>query len=556
MNLHGFSFDLGRNVRGDAAILKRHVDRLAEFGFNLMTINLEHRFEYPSAPGAAPPGSLTADTAADLVRYGRDRGIEVVPQPNLIGHCEGLLATERHAYLSADPWQQLPWGGSEQLNLEQPAARDLARALIGDACRAFPGKFLHLGGDEVRQMTCLFPGQPDRQREQLLEQFRFVLGLARETGRQILMWGDMLLHHEAILESVPRETIVCDWHYGPQGSRDTLERLQANGFRVLACPAVDTFSGFGPRLAESSANIARMIGDARDLALEGFLLTSWEFGFGCGSDLVWPWVAMAAAIARGEPVTEPDAFLAEFAARRYGVDGGAFVRLHHLLDDELAATIGIFGGTKLAPRQLRKELFRGAYPVASALRPAGWPANEHQQLWEPSPFQAWLFLRPGLDEAALRRFDLLGRESSELAGRLVAGARRNPDELAALGGLGRSLAVLADRLRILQTAHQHYHRAAEAQSRDPAGYRRNLDDAIGELEKLEPGIETLEDVVGQIDRTTGLDPGEKHWLAIHRQSLRDHVAALRDKPPAADSLLEFGEFLRRPAAISQRLWWR
>ena len=55
---------------------------------------------------------------------------------------------------------------------------------------------------------------------------------------------------------------------------------------------------------------------------------------------------------------------------------------------------------------------------------------------------------------------------------------------------------------------------------------------------------------------TGLDEGERHWLTIHEESLRQHIEALNIKRSDGESLLEFGEFLRRPAHITQRLTWR
>jgi hypothetical protein len=373
MKIRGLLYDLARSQRAKLDHLQRVVDGLAECGLNMMVINLEHRFEFPSCPGIAPRGALSVEMARTLVAYGKERGVAVVPQPNLIGHCEGIGATERYGHLSCDPHQQQPWGGYEQLNLDLPEARDLAAKMLADVCDAFPGDYLHIGCDEVRRMECLFPGEPDRQLDGMLRFFDIVLGLARKTGRQIMMWGDVPLHHAKLWESLPRDVIVCDWHYGPNGSRETLQRYKSGGFRVLASPSVATYSTFAVDTDLTFANITKMVGDARELDLEGFLLTTWEPGF----DLVWPWVELAGRIARGEAETDWQKHLAGFAAQRYGVDGEAVVRWHDLLQRHLADTVRTTefkSGDALV--KLRKTLFRGASPFPTIARPKRYPAND------------------------------------------------------------------------------------------------------------------------------------------------------------------------------------
>lgn len=557
MNIHAFLFDLARTQRPTLPQMKSLVDDLAALGYNMMTVNLEHRFDFPSRPGFAPPGSMTRDMARELVAYGIARGVAVVGQPNLIGHCEGLGATERYAHLSADPWQQAPWGGYEQLNLETPEGRATSKAMLMDALDAFPGNYIHIGGDEVRRMENLFPTAPERRIPAMLEQFRFLLDLARGAGRQVMMWGDMPLHHEELMRALPRDVIICDWHYGPAGSRETLERYRAEGFRVLAAPSTGAHAAFCSAPDNTAANIARMVGDARDLELEGFLLTQWEAGFGSGFDLTWPWIAYAADIAAGRPEGTQDEYLASFGAARYGVDGRDFARLHLLLSRDFIEAVKVNG---VVPSRcgvtLRKAMFRGADPFPHLARPLGISPNNHQQVWEPSPFHAWLFLRPVMDAAMFARIEAVAREAQSLADRLARTVRRRPDELESLLTLARAFGLMIERMRILDEAKAHYHAAAEAQGTDPARFREAIDRTAAALERIRPGVRQLRNMVERLDAIRGLDAGEIEWLRIHEHSLDAHLAALRAKRPGDDWLIEFGEFLRRPAHITPRLTWR
>ncbi len=556
LGIRALLYDLGRNHRGHLPYLKRVIENLAEFGFNMMLMNLEHRFEFPSCPGIAPPGSLTAPMAKELVAFGATRGIEVVAQVNVMGHCEAMCSTERYARLSCDPWTQRPWGGYEQLNLELDETRDLVRRMLGDVQEAFPGKYLHIGGDEVRQMPWLYPEEPELQVGRMKEYFAFVLDEARSLGREIMIWGDMPLHHEELMESLPRDVIICDWHYGPEGSRETLQRYQEEGFRVLAGPAVNTYGHFVASPAATHANITKMVGDAVDLGLDGFLLTTWEFGFGSGFDLVWPWVAMAGEVARGSVVDDRDACVADFAGTRYGVDGAAFVRLHELMDADVASALACESPNHVNARYVRKALFR-ATPVSPGIARHK-PERESRRwaIWEPSPFIVWLGLRPILDEERLTRLRLLSCEALDIAAGLRDSATANGDELRTLLSYAEVLRVFVERIEILEEAGRTYHGAAEAQGRDGDAFAAGLAETRALLERLRPGLAALRDIVRFIDERCGFDPAEIGWLDIHEKSLDEHIEVLAQMKFGGDSLMEFGEFLRRPAHIRARLTWR
>jgi hypothetical protein len=557
VKIRALSYDLARSRRVEMPHLKAVIDNLAECRFNMLSLYLEHRFDFPSCPGLAPPGSLTTDMARELTAYGRERGITVIPQVNLIGHNEGLGATERYAHLTCDPFASLPWGGYEQLNLDNPEARAFVKAAISDICAAFPGTYLHMGGDEVRQMEWLFPGDPAKQQETMVRWLAFIHDEVRRHDRRLLMWGDMLLHHETLMKRVPRDILICDWHYGPQGSRETLERFKKEGFEVLAAPAVATCSCFGVNVTGSLQNIGAMVGDAKELDLHGFFLATWEFGYGSGPDQIWPFVAYAGAVVEGN---QPDgeAFVAEFAHNRYGVDGSVLLALLNLLSSGMESALmkDLAKRPALLLIYLRKALFRGASPFGHIARPGASLGNNHRQVWEPGPFGCWLFLRPVLTAALMDRLARLAAEGESLVKRLKGEALRHAEELESSFALAESLSVMVLELGHLESAKDCYHAAALAQRADPVAFRDQLTRAADHLEQMRPGLKRLQAVVKRMDERVGLDPGELEWLKVHEKCLDEHINALRGRDPASDSLLEFGDFLLRPAHVTQRLTWR
>lgn len=54
-------YDPGRNLSAEMGYIESVIDDLADLGFNMMIINLERRFDFPSCPRLAPAGALTTD---------------------------------------------------------------------------------------------------------------------------------------------------------------------------------------------------------------------------------------------------------------------------------------------------------------------------------------------------------------------------------------------------------------------------------------------------------------------------------------------------------------
>jgi hypothetical protein len=513
--LRGFLYDLARNQRADSAHLERVIRKLAELEFNLLVINLEHRFEFPSCPGVAPPGSLTPETARSLVEFGSNLGVEVVAQPNFIGHCEGLCATERYAHLSCDPYRQEPGGGYDQLNLEIPEARELVRAMFCDVCAAFPGNQIHIGGDEIRRLEFIFPGDAEAQVRAMRDYLTLLVGLAQEHRRGVFLWGDMPIKHPGLREALSREVIICHWCYEPEGDRAGLETYRSEGFRVLSCPSVRTYTAFSVELEATRQNISKMIGD----------------------------------------MESDREFLSDFAGRRHGIDGTSFAQLHILLDGTLEDLLGHLP-EPLATGLIRKALYRGMVSSNRIARDHPVPLNIRRAVWEPSPFQVWLFLRPILTRGRLQTLQETAKEIGALIEILSESIQDNSDERLTLTLTARAFVILVDRLSILERTKDAYHRASTHQGLDKSRFRECLDEVGCFLTKIESGLDGLRENVARLDASMGLDDDEMRWIEIQRRSLIDHIEALEDLKDSKPPLLEFGEFLNRPAEVVQRLTWR
>jgi glycosyl hydrolase family 20 len=554
--IKAFEYDLARNLVADMSSLENTVDNLAEFGVNMMAINLEYRFDFSSCPGLAPPGALTLEKTRKLSDYARKKGIEIVPIVNLVGHCEGINAIERYAEHSVYSLELRQWGGYEQLNLERAETRNMIRGMVADICQAFRGDYVHIGCDEIRRMDYLFPEDEKKQKQKVEEYMFFIIEEFSKYDKQLLVWGDMLLKYPNILSRMPREVIICDWCYEPEGRTDSLRRFRDEGFRVLSCPAVPSFNAFSVEVEQAEKNITKMISDAKELKLEGFMLTTWQAGFGTSMNLVWPFTAFAVILGEGHAKLDMRDFLSSFAESRYGCNGKNFVQLFDSTDKKLSSLLNQKGFSPGASLRLRCAIFRGALLSYDIIRPEKCPTYTPRDVWEPSPFRVWHYLRAIINNDFLDRFKELADNADRLQKKVFYEAEDNKEELTAITTLCRSLKILSDRLNFIEDARENYHCAALVQLENSSKFHEYLNKAILSLEMLRPGLHELKELLVYQTKVSGMDPNESHWIDIHEQSLNEHIEFLRKIKNTDDSLLEFGHFLLRPANIKTRVIWR
>ena len=123
--------------------------------------------------------------------------------------------------------------------------------LVDELCEAFEATAFHAGMDEVFYIgmdSCARCGGMDKAELFAGEVQKIQQHLASK-GREIMIWGDRLIDgkttgmgmweasmngtHRA-LDMIPKEVIICDWHY--ERPDKTAVYFAMKGFRVITCP--------------------------------------------------------------------------------------------------------------------------------------------------------------------------------------------------------------------------------------------------------------------------------------------------------------------------------
>ena len=192
MQIKGMMYDVGRDQRGDdEKFYQELIKRLSGYGYNMLMLNLEYRFCFPSHPEIGMPDSLTPEMVRRLDAFAQSYGVELVPFMNCAGHCEGIGMTEKYNYLCADDMQS---NSVEQLCVNSAEAEQFMLDLFDDLYGCFSSKYFHIGGDEIRGLAKLYPDMDPDERMRIGVNFlNRMIADVKSKGKIPMMWGDMFV---------------------------------------------------------------------------------------------------------------------------------------------------------------------------------------------------------------------------------------------------------------------------------------------------------------------------------------------------------------------------
>src|SRR2546426_3080694 len=247
---------LGLHSDQQEAGLMEQLPKLAAAGVNVLVVEVGYSFEFQSHPELRPPQFISKTRAREVAKSARSSGIRLIPQLNCLGHqswgkTTGQLLT-KYPQLDETPGQFPENKGiyCRSWCPKNPEVNRIIFALIDELADAFEADAFHVGMDEVFLIGSEYcPRCRGRAPAKLFA--KAVNDLHRHiVGRrklEMLMWGDRLLDAKTLgyskweasengtpgaMDLIPRDIIICDWHYGKQANYPSVPLLLEKGFRV------------------------------------------------------------------------------------------------------------------------------------------------------------------------------------------------------------------------------------------------------------------------------------------------------------------------------------
>jgi hexosaminidase len=278
MKYRGLDDDMSRGPITTLDFEKRMIRTIAAYKINLYSPYFEHTQQYVSNPLMAPPGSITAEEAIELVAYAKLYHITVIPEQEAFGHLHNSMTWEQY-----QPLMETPHGAV--LAPGQPGSVALIKQMFTELATIYPGPFLHIGADETVDLGVgQTKGEVDSRglAAVYLDFLQRIVTALKPLNRKILFWGDIAQDAPDLLKGLPQSfkdsTIAVAWVYSPEarGYERFLTPFTKAGFETWVAPSVNNFRKVYPNNNLALANIQRFTADGQRLGSTGQLNTIWN----------------------------------------------------------------------------------------------------------------------------------------------------------------------------------------------------------------------------------------------------------------------------------------
>ena len=278
MKYRGLDDDMSRGPITTLEFEKHMIRTIAAYKINLYSPYFEHTQQYASNPLMAPPGSITAEEAMELVAYAKLYHITVVPEQEAFGHLHNSMTWEQY-----QPLVETPHGAV--LAPGQPGSIALITQMFTELAAMYPGPFLHIGADETVDLGL---GQTKAEVDSrglapvYLDFLQQIVTALKPLNRKILFWGDVAQDAPDLLKGLPQSfkdsTIAIAWVYGPEprGYERFLTPFTKAGFETWVAPSVNNYRKVFPDNNIALTNIQRFTADGQRLGSTGQLNTIWN----------------------------------------------------------------------------------------------------------------------------------------------------------------------------------------------------------------------------------------------------------------------------------------
>ncbi len=249
---------LDYNTDSDLDALGQNLEALAKQGINIIILEVDYNFDFKSHPelkrGTNP---ITRDGARRFAELCRKFKIRLIPEFQSLGHQS--WKAETFPLLTVYPKFDLTPGAfpnNEGLYCREwdPLNKDVWRIvfeLMDEIIDGFRADAMHVGMDEVfllgSEQSPATKGQdPGVLFARAVNELH--AHLVRKRKLEMLMWGDRLIDGKkydlgeweaskngtaTAVDMIPKDIIICPWHYEPRDSYPSIPMFIEKGFRVL-----------------------------------------------------------------------------------------------------------------------------------------------------------------------------------------------------------------------------------------------------------------------------------------------------------------------------------
>ena len=331
MKIRGISDDISRGQVSTLYNFKRIVSFISRYKMNTYMPYIEDMIEFKSYPNIGKNrGVLTHLEIKELLKYADEHFVEVIPIFQTLGHYENILCQEEFIELADFP-------GAASLDVTNEKTYEFLETLLKEVFELFPSKYFHMGADESYDVG--FGNSKSLVEQTSLaavhaNHYKRVYDICKKYDKEVMMYGDIILSHPEILEQIPKDIIIVDWHYFPRFKYPSTKLFKEAGFNYIVSPTVWNFNAAFPENFLAVPNIETFTREGINDGSIGMINSCWgDYGAESFKELNlygYAWSAQCSWNIEGSNSTD---FTNSFFTDFYGTNYESITELYNELAD-------------------------------------------------------------------------------------------------------------------------------------------------------------------------------------------------------------------------------
>lgn len=272
MKFRGISDDISRGQVSTLENFKRLIKFISRYKMNTYMPYLEDMIQFDSYPSIGKNrGALSKKEIEEIIEYANDHFVEVIPVFQTLGHFENILS-QKEFIKYAD------WPGAASLDITNKETYEFLNTLLEEVFEIFPSKYFHIGADESYDVGF---GNSRELADSIglaaihANHYKKIYDICKKHNKEVMMYGDILLDHPEILENIPKDIIIVDWHYFPKFDYPSTKLLNEAGFKYIVSPTVWNFNSSFPENYLAIPNIETITKSGIENNSIGMINSSW-----------------------------------------------------------------------------------------------------------------------------------------------------------------------------------------------------------------------------------------------------------------------------------------
>lgn len=270
MAMRGWQDDISRGPIPTMNFLKEEIRRMASYKLNTFTLYTEHVFKLRKHPAIAPADGITEEEIKELAAFAENYHVDVIGNFQSFGHFKNILKVPGYETLGEN---------EHTLSPAKEESYQFLKEVYSEIVPAYSSKYFHINCDEVSLNNGPSKAMIDSVGLEMVyaNHINRIDSLLKPYNKQIMMWGDIAVHHPKIIDRLPKDMMIVSWGYAEMESMDEeILPFTKSGFEFIVAPGVNCWTRIYPDMLRSNINIYNYLRDGHKNKALGFINTTWD----------------------------------------------------------------------------------------------------------------------------------------------------------------------------------------------------------------------------------------------------------------------------------------